>query len=137
MIDSTSLSSKPGVTPDSARYTHPKYWGHVDARFEALYDIYSLGIVLIEIALWKTTKTMAEKLNRDPTRTEISLAEWRDAVEKDLIPEVERRAGRIYGDVVRRCVTGDFGDAACRSDVGRLLKAFDREVVAKLEKCYA
>ena len=57
--------------------------------------------MLIEIALWKTAKRMARELNTDPARTEISLTQWQAVVPKILIPLVEQRAGRVYGDVVR------------------------------------
>jgi serine/threonine protein kinase len=137
MIATPSVSAKPGDTPDSARYVHPKYWDSVETGFRPYYDIYSLGVVLIEIALWKTAKRMARELNTNPERTEISLKQWQTVVPKILIPLVEQRAGRVYGDVVRMCIEGNFGDNLIGSNFAGLLKALDKEVVAKLEKCYA
>lgn len=34
-------------------YRHPDRWGRPTARFEKSHDMYALGVVLLEIALWK------------------------------------------------------------------------------------
>jgi hypothetical protein len=102
-IDVASLSIKPHETEDSVRYQHPKYHDSTKTEYQPMFDLYSLGIVLIEIALWKTARRLAMECNSDSTRHEVPLELWPMVVKKLLIPEVERKAGldmvKLFEDV--------------------------------------
>ncbi|KAF4435173.1 hypothetical protein FACUT_7361 [Fusarium acutatum] len=59
---------------------------------------HSLGIVLIEIACGKTAIQMAQH-----GRVDISVPwEWDLYIAHYLLSEVERKMGKVYGEVVRR-----------------------------------
>ena len=137
-ISSASLSVKPEETEDSARYRHPRYLDSVRAQYEPAFDMYSLGIVLSEIALWKTAKTLAVSWNRDKRRRpHVSLEEWQTIVDTELVGEVERKVGRVYAEVVRRCIKGDLGTDCALNNLSEMLRCFDKRIVANLEKCFA
>ena len=62
------------------------------------YDVYSLGLVLLEIGLWK----VLEKYHRP----HYSAERWRDRIVLPvLVPELGNKTGRRYRDVVERCLT--------------------------------
>jgi hypothetical protein len=44
-------------------YRHPRRWGVPTESFNAIHDIYALGVVLLEIGMWRKVKTMAEIRN--------------------------------------------------------------------------
>ena len=69
-----------------------------------MFGLNILGIVLLEIALWKTAGRLAMECNSDSTRHEVPLELWPMVVKKPLIPEVERKGGLVYGEAVRRCI---------------------------------
>ena len=46
-------TSRPPYDPAWAVYSHPSYQGPAAERFRKTFDIYSLGIILLEIAHWK------------------------------------------------------------------------------------
>jgi hypothetical protein len=136
-IDMTSLSTKPQETEDSVLYRHPKYLDSTRVEYHPLFDLYSLGIVLVEIALWKTARRLAIECNHDHTRTEVPLKLWPSVVKKFLIPEVEQKAGLIYAEAVRRCIEGDLGPDSSQLEPREILKRLDKMVVGQLEKCHA
>ncbi|SCV30693.1 uncharacterized protein FFB14_03177 [Fusarium fujikuroi] len=43
-------------------YRHPDRWGHPRTRFEKGHDVYSLGVVLLEIAQWKEASSILKSL---------------------------------------------------------------------------
>ncbi|KAL3420920.1 hypothetical protein PVAG01_07365 [Phlyctema vagabunda] len=61
------------------------------------YDIYSLGLVLLEIGLWKTIQTYH--------RPHYSAEKFRDKIVKNLlVPGLGSKTGALYRDVVERCL---------------------------------
>ncbi|KAG5660856.1 hypothetical protein KAF25_002499 [Fusarium avenaceum] len=41
-------------------YRHPERWGQPAARFEKRHDVYSLGVMLLEIAIWKEASSILQ-----------------------------------------------------------------------------
>ena len=61
------------------------------------YDIYSLGLVLLEIGLWKVLQTYH--------RPHYSAERFRDkVVVQNLVPNLGSKTGRLYKEVVERCL---------------------------------
>ncbi|KAI0435525.1 prion-inhibition and propagation-domain-containing protein [Xylaria telfairii] len=97
-------------------YRHPDLWqqGVADReseenegivshhRYRKSYDTYSLGVVLVEIALWHPV-TKLIKQRESPT-------EFYSRLLTELVPELGYRMGRAYQDVVDKCLRGHFGD---------------------------
>ncbi|KAF3358237.1 hypothetical protein VdG1_03014 [Verticillium dahliae VDG1] len=62
------------------------------------HDIYSLGLVLLEIGWWKVLSTYY--------KPHYSAERWRDKVVLPvLVPGLASKTGRLYRDVVERCLT--------------------------------
>jgi hypothetical protein len=69
------------------------------AQYHAGFDVYSLGLVLLGIALWRSVSTFHSNAVRDPekyTRLLISLAQ----------KEIAHRVGETYREAVLKCITG-------------------------------
>ncbi|KAK1749571.1 hypothetical protein QBC47DRAFT_311673, partial [Echria macrotheca] len=68
------------------------------------FDLYSLGILLLEVGLWSPVERIyANSRNKD-------VREFVDVVKKSFIPELRGRMGKTYAEVVRACIEGKFGD---------------------------
>ena len=107
-------------------YTHPEKFENETKRYRHEYDIYSLGLVLLEIGLWLDLKCF----ERDWT----DAYEFRDFVLKDLVPDLWGQCGSIYGGVVRDCLT-------LESDEGQIAEVSQRtlawNIAQRLDKCIA
>lgn len=100
-------------------------------RFRRKYDIYSLGLVLLEIGLWDSVSTFNTNLATPEAFTERLVR----ACKRDL----GHRMGRTYRDVVIRCIEGvkasnteplDSNDQKAEELMG-----FYWSVVRELAKC--
>lgn len=108
-------------------YRHPSTFGTSKSRnaFKKTYDIYSLGIILLEIALWKTCAPAVAGVNPKDVR--------RFLTDKYLEGNLAYRVGETYQEVVRTCLTGDFGDPG--KEKNWLQVQFLERVVRRLEIC--
>ena len=85
-------------------YRHPNQWGVPTERFNRTHDIYALGVILLEIGLWKT----AESLHS--TKFQNSLA---SSVKSHLLlhaghQRLKASMGRRYQSIVLKCLQGSF-----------------------------
>jgi serine/threonine protein kinase len=86
-------------------YQHPGYRD----RFRLEYDYYSLGLILLELGMWKTLKKMGvpldeagkENAEHIPTNSTHFILEH-------LVPCLAHRTGTRYRDVVRCCLDGSI-----------------------------
>jgi hypothetical protein len=84
------------------------------------YDIYSLGLVLLEIGLWKVLQSYH--------KPHYSAERWRDRVVLPvLVPGLGSKVGKRYREVVEMCLGVEEGMTS--SEAGKLMES----VVAKLE----
>jgi serine/threonine protein kinase len=85
------------------RYHHPLYVctaNHSFRRFRPSFDIYSLGILLLEIGFWATV----DEIMRD--RHIKDLAKFSETLQKDKVPELSFYVGSRYGSIVMACLQG-------------------------------
>jgi hypothetical protein len=131
-IDVMYLSGRlEAVELEDKFYVYPKYFHDCTMGYKPGFDLFSLGMVLVEIALWRTS----ENLMQDVSEQERALPkDQKEIVANFLIPMVERTVGVVYADCVRLCINGEFCD---QDELRKLLMAFDKQVIANLEKCYA
>lgn len=132
----TEMTERPDSTPLYNLYRHPL--AHSDASTESIggfnkaFDIYSVGLMLLELALWiplhRILGVEDENVRRHfrpgVTRKIRSVL----LVDDKFISKVRAAAGDIYGDAVRACLDGLAeveGDGSAR---------FYEDVVVKLEK---
>ncbi|EJT75451.1 hypothetical protein GGTG_05385 [Gaeumannomyces tritici R3-111a-1] len=114
-------------------YRHPDRQRNPAQLFNKLHDIYALGVVLLELGLWRPAldllgRTVATGSNAPDPRS----------VHRHLVRHAERhlasKMGSRYRDVVLRCLSGDFGVADDTKEDLRLQQAFRAQVVEVLQK---
>jgi len=98
----------PEYTVDPARdiYKHPARWGVPTIKFDKRHDIYSLGVVLLEIGLWQPIAALEASgfRNLEPEdRIQIQTFLLKKAAQK-----LPFRVGTAYATVVKMCLTGIF-----------------------------
>jgi len=130
-------------------YSHPLY-RHGTVRYRRLFDLYSLGVVLLEIGCWRRVQSGYESgLTQTPEQ-------FREILIETCISELGPAVGAIYRDAVRCCLEGNFPvdgladndevyiglpgeeiEAADSRINGELTVAFWWKVVKMLGKCTA
>ncbi|KAI9828614.1 MAG: hypothetical protein M1826_005996 [Phylliscum demangeonii] len=96
-------------------YRHPDSLGLWRQSYRKSFDIYSLGLVLLEIGLWKRV-TEFQKPKHTP-------ATFRDKVILPvLLPRLASKTGRLYQAVVRRCLQGSAVEGADADDAGKTME---------------
>ncbi|KAE8422380.1 hypothetical protein BDV36DRAFT_245634 [Aspergillus pseudocaelatus] len=111
-------------------YQHPDYQTplHPNHKYRRSYDFYSLGIVLIEIGLWKRISSLR--------RRGLDERGFAQDIQRRLVPMLGYYMGEQYRDAVASCLdrtrlkVGDDEDK-------RLSESFSRNVVRVLEDCHA
>jgi hypothetical protein len=82
-------------------------------RFRKSYDIYSLGIILIEIAFWEPIMALASEEQRmimvtyGDVENEYSAEKWWETILKTAKGEIAPEMGVAYRDAVLFCLQGD------------------------------
>jgi len=106
---------------------HPRAQGPARGRFSRAYDIYALGIVLLEIGFWRPISEF-----------------WHDSYtmetfQHDLCgfhaPKLGAKMGQIYMNVVLACLTGRLADTATEENDSQT--GFYWEVVHELSRLVA
>ncbi|KMU83968.1 hypothetical protein CIHG_01752 [Coccidioides immitis H538.4] len=91
-------------------YRHPERQGAPTRQFARPHDIYALGVVLLEIGLWKTVSQLFDARIKEGQRTG-KLPKPKD-VRNALVAlsqtELPREMGIAYASAVVRCLTSDF-----------------------------
>jgi hypothetical protein len=115
--------------PDDARlvdYCHPEYAN--SRQFQVAYDYYSLGIILLEIGLWRSVGSITSKWpTAKPEDIRITLME---KYAKDLRPQI----GSAYYRAVLACMNGCFMSGEGREDAATSRLNFYERVVDVLGK---
>ncbi len=118
-------------------YQHPAKHADPKRLYRHAYDVYSLGILLLEVGLWGKLVNYEDSYERTvlkPDYQEEDHYERRRWVCRAYLDELRWRCGDIYADVVLSCIMIDSSD----DEVG---KASERElcarIVADLEGCRA
>jgi hypothetical protein len=99
-------------------YRHPERLKDASAstpRSQKSHDVYSLGIILLEIAFWQPIEVvMGIAMDRKSARSLVrkireSILDRRDGImvgKQSTMAGLEGRVGEVYAEVVRRCVQG-------------------------------
>jgi hypothetical protein len=119
-------SSKSDTDPARNIYRHPRRWGVPTVTFGPIHDIYALGVVLLELGMWRRATSIVKSQGTRP------LDPFR--VRADLVERASKNlgytAGAAYRDAVLRCLKGDFGIQVEEGYEGsRQLSAKFRELV--------
>lgn len=131
-----------GPTDDTLHqdYQHPEYREN-NLRYRAEYDYYSLGIILLEIGLWKPLDKIFEalaklysRLDRLNGRSTPQL----DRICQGCVPRLRISMGSRYQRVVETCLRGRFevpDNLGEKERHSKLQRGFLSLVVEKLAEC--
>lgn len=108
-------------------YRHPEQWGLPTVAFNVVHDVYALGVVLLEIGLWRQAITLSRSKFAG-TQTGASVQQLMIANASRLL--LRSSMGRRYQEVVLKCLTHDFGDfsGTAREKEVEFLERFNTEV---------
>ncbi|KAH6894462.1 hypothetical protein B0T10DRAFT_545974 [Thelonectria olida] len=116
-------------------YRHPQRYGLPRLSFSKIHDIYSLGVVLLEIGLWQTAREMHDDLVEgyyggvQPTEG-VPGNLIREAFLREAKTRLAHRMGASYEEAVVTCLSGDLGDRLLDADFAG---EFQRRVVEKVD----
>jgi Prion-inhibition and propagation len=79
--------------------------GRAISKYRAIYDIYSMGIVLLEIGTWKPVQSFHPK-------GAASNFDFSALLLRNVVPTLGVAMGENYMNVVRKCLEGSFGRLA-------------------------
>ncbi|KAF5589816.1 kinase catalytic domain protein [Fusarium subglutinans] len=134
----TRLTQNVGDNRVQNLYRHPDHQGHpMHANGESTdrppfsykADLYSLGVVLVEIGLWSPIIKLLEargSQDEDESVRETIL---------DMIPQVRMRMGDAFADAAEACLRSEFGTGEAGQPES-VREAFYLSVVRLLERCF-
>lgn len=124
----------PPANPEQMDYCHPKYLKE-GSGYRREYDYYSLGIVLLEIGIWRTLSSLSSTFKGDDQSPE----KLREFLLKKYVARLHSTVGKVYQSAVRACLTFDVETERGQADtwVDGALEAFESNVVAQIGRCFA
>ena len=102
-------------------YRHPQRWGLPTESFAPIHDIYALGVVLLELGLWRKASSIA----KPPTTRSADPFQIRSILVERAKSHLGYSAGLAYRNLVLCCLQGHF-------DLGMLGAQFSSLVVDEL-----
>lgn len=142
------VSEKPLSHFEDDLYRHPHYKGMFARSFQPSFDIYSLGVILYEIGMWRNIAYQGSSKSNNPRRPSLPTHDSdpqlvERMVEKGTIMAMKQYTGARYRDAVRSCLSRDF-DNLWEMEAGdqqrqlqAYLEQFQNLVVDKLAVCNA
>ena len=115
--------------PELMNYHHPEYLSGLKEGswwYQSSFDHYSLGIVMLEIGLWRSLGEIIGKWKGRPEAL-------REKLLRSAVPSLGSKAGRIYRDAVAYCLNRGFADVEGEDCAAE----FKAHVVDQLAKCRA
>jgi serine/threonine protein kinase len=115
-------------------YTHPARQREGEwTRFHKLFDIYSLGVVLLEMGTLTCFKHPSFRRNAEWTDIPASEVQKRFG---DQAMGLKAKLGRTYSEIVEVCLSGNFGVPIDEDDADEtmLLDAFRSDVCEKFDQ---
>ena len=120
-------------------YKHPESMNSVPSRSKKSYDIYSLGVILAEIAQWKSIYDIFP-VPKDVKAARGAVKRVRDfLLTSEFLATTEAAVGEVYTEAMRKCLLGGEELGLYRNtdetdpEVGAaMLETFSREVVVKI-----
>jgi hypothetical protein len=136
-------TDKPRGSFEHNLYRHPDVLGAHNPRSHKSHDIYSLGVILIEIALWQPVQDAVTETGIQVS-SRMRIGKFRQALlDPQLLTNVEMHAGQRYRRVVERCLLGGLAigvppgtDESSPAVSAAMLTAFVEEVVVPLKSIH-
>jgi len=129
-----SSKAPPDLKWETRAYIHPHYLKgqspETRERYKKIYDLYSLGVILLEIELVECFKHSKHRDSKSGLRTEDLTAFFVESAK-----ELTGLLGPLYSDVVVTCLEGpEFNVMEEDENESCLLEAFRSEICEKLDQ---
>jgi hypothetical protein len=137
--DPSELTEVQGENRLHDLYRHPSTQFDIprDGRlgFKKAYDIYSLGVVLYEIGMWRPVHAILGIRIEEGIRSATVKGVKAVLLKKGNLQALEAEAGGIFATAVQSCLSGDFvpGSQVGHVDESQLQIQFGERVVRKLD----
>ncbi len=98
-------------------YQHQERFGKPSSEYKNVHDIYSLGVVLLELGVWRPLSSIfAKRLEKYPHFGETQQHDLFAAINSLLVDrasglDIRKEMGDTYAEVVRTCLTWPHQDA--------------------------
>jgi len=127
-------NKSPNLRWENRVYLHPERQKEEHARFRKLFDIYSLGVMLLELGMLDCFKHSRYRTNSREW-TDLAAAEVKRKFVKNA-KRMEEVLGPLYAEIVLTCLLGQFDVSEDNEDADEtlLLEAFRSEVCEKLDQ---
>ncbi|RMJ16568.1 hypothetical protein CDV36_003721 [Fusarium kuroshium] len=83
-------------------YRVPERWNKPAARFKKSHDVYSLGVVLFEIALWKDVESALKSFKYDPN--EIAPSKVTQVLKDKCVKSLPHQVGAVFARCILTCL---------------------------------
>ncbi|GME62702.1 MOSC domain-containing protein [Neofusicoccum parvum] len=113
---------------DNNLYRHPDRWGRPLVDFTKAHDIYSLGVVLYEIAIWRSIKAILKVQERQRIPSDYVKAH----IEKACRKKVPHQVGEVLASAIRVCI--GFEQETKDMNQYQVQSFFQKMVVERLQK---
>ena len=127
------FSTGPQEKAEYLDYQHPEYT-EVPQRYRAEFDYYSLGIVLLEIARWKSLSAIRGSWEESSSKEFLAL------LRSDGLAFVGQSMGLRFAAVIENCLSGRLTSSNAVDDLGNRAaqqSLFQKIVVDELAMCSA
>lgn len=126
-VSGSTVGQPLDMSEKTTLYCHPDVQDEPNIEFAKIHDLYSLGVVLLEIGLWLTARQILQQAR--PPRPSRS-GEVREEYIRKANSKLPLRMGKAYTEAVVACLESRHKYQAIKPDI--FLNVFDKEIVQKL-----
>lgn len=126
-VSSSTVGQPLDMSEKTTLYCHPDVQDEPNIEFAKIHDLYSLGVVLLEIGLWLTARQILQQA-RPPRPSKPG--EIREEYVRKANSKLPLRMGKAYTEAVVACLESRHKYQAIKPDI--FLNVFDKEIVQKL-----
>ena len=135
--EASNLTQAPPQNAEQDIYRHPDVQGSAirdpcSGGFKKVHDVYSLGVILVEIALWRPIDEILGIENvRKVKSARIKGVRAEILGTREYLDDLQAEAGDMYRNVCAACLKGEFGATDGKEGVSEEAR-FREEVVQRL-----
>ena len=108
-------------------YCHPDRQDYPNEAHRKEHDLYSYGVVLLEIGLWQLAEVLFEK------KTQVTAQEMKDTVISNAEIRLAQYTGKKFKNATLKCLRNEFGVIEDDRGNTRLSKAFEQLVLDRIK----
>lgn len=108
-------------------YQHPERLSPPIVEFNRVHDVYALGVVLLELGLWKSAESIYEEVGENAIRSARRMQEVYLACARESLGHI---MGPAYSEAVVTCLSGELGEFLATENFAFI---FHKRVVEKVK----